>query len=96
MLARGAVAGVIVVDQLAQVVESKKTAAGEGEKEEIIMRRGGKCKGKVSEVVNREWELARGRCAKLAQAALECFSDNRMLARGADVGEEVLELIANA
>ena len=88
--------GVVVVDQLAQVVESEKTAAGEGEKEEIVMRRGGKCKGKVSEVVNRERELAGGWHAKLAQAALKHFSDDRTFARGADVGEEVLELIANA
>ena len=51
-------------------MESEKTAAGEGEKEEIIMRRGGKCKGKASQVVNREWELAQGWRAKLAQAAL--------------------------
>jgi hypothetical protein len=73
-------AGVVVVDELAQAVESEKTAAGEGKKEEIVMRRGGKCKGKASKVVNREQELVGGQRAKLAQAALERFSDNRTFA----------------
>ena len=87
---------IVVVDQLAKSMESKEPAASEGKEEEVIMRRGRVGKGKARQMLNREAEFARGGSAKLAEAALQRLSDNRALASGPDVREQMFQLAANA
>jgi hypothetical protein len=77
-------------------VEHKKTAASKCKEEEVIMRRGGVGKRKACQMLNGEWEFPGGGRAELAEAALECLSDDGPFASCPDVGEEMLQLAANA
>jgi hypothetical protein len=87
---------IVIVNQLPKPMESEKAAASKSKEEEVIMRRGGIGEGKAGKMLHRQQELARGRSAKLAKAALECLSDNGTFASGPDVGEQMFQLAANA
>ena len=78
------------------MVESEKTATGKSEEQEVVVRRRGVGKRKLSEVLNREGEFVGGGCAKLAEAALQSLNDNRAPAGEPNVREDMFELAANA